>query len=817
MISCKEVFCSELPSPSNIFLCNTVTTTSECNYQFASERHSLTLQTSYKDEEDEGCYRGAPSKKKKKEYALLVERLQQKKSNTKIEIEQSSTATTITCLAHSSLQLNNNNGIISIQAFAIMSGESNSNTNNTTTSSSSHDNDHQEATLSDTHNNTSLGTQQHDGGSSGKEKVVVVQSSNNNNNHYNSGEMDKKHTTSGDENGTTSLVASKYTLMIKCRFVAKESEEGEITTTATTTERIHLDFRPISVHVTQLYTSSSSSSSATTAAGAAAMDDDDGSSPPLIGIFVAGNDNKMHFFITTKQALTEKLFQVEESVVAAGGTTATAARKSRNTPSCFQPSFCFETIDPSNVVISTSCVSSNNSNECYDHLSEQDSVGNNPLMFETPIMAIDTCISEGFEETSSPASSSSPTSATTNVNRLAIACYDGVVRILTYTIQSTSDANIIRIARLHYSTFIVDGPVATLHFGNMTKQYSSGQSSSSICDVPNEEGEDLLLCCNNSNDNLFLLAGSLCGLAFLFYEVPPPPNASIEGEKTQSVSYPSFEGPVIIVDGLYDADNEGFEDCVTCVHAMTYHDAMILAVGTQGCRLLLFQQHKLDNTRKGSDESKALTADIEKKTKEMLHLLSEQDRLANTANDLRQKMLEIENSVQDEKVLHDDTITQSGAGDDNDGGTDDTKAEERVDKDGISIAPKIESLNSIKAEVDDVEQSRSNCTSMISQLQSSIDNLTGKLNDLSSPSPQLDSKAVRKMHRYEFLWEHKLPYPIQGISAVCSQSGELECYITTRQTIHIFRLLSSLMVDAAAASLERKMLSFSNTSNGGEA
>ncbi|KAL7430813.1 hypothetical protein ACHAXM_002357 [Skeletonema potamos] len=449
-------------------------------------------------------------------------------------------------------------------------------------------------------------------------------------------------------------------------------------------------------------------------------------------------------------------------------------------------------------------------------------------------MAIDTCISEGYDETSSSSSSSSTslqttvTTKDTNVNRLAVACYDGVVRILTYTIEYTSDSNIIRIAKLRYSTFIVDGPVATLHFGTITK-HNSGQEGNNG-DFSDKEGEEKE---NSNDDNLFLLAGSLCGLAFLFYEVPPPtPTASIDGNNTQ-ISHSFFDGPVIIVDGLYDADdNEGFEDCVTSVHAMKYHNVMVLAVGTQGCRLLLFQQHELDNTRaergqnnnnnnninNNNNSNNILTAEIEKRAEEMLHLLSEKDRLTKSANDIRQKMLEIENTVQDENVLHDDAITPSGADDDNDGGKYNTETEERVDKGDISIvSPRIESLNSIKAEIDDVEQSCSNCDSMISQLQSSIDNLTGKLNDLSSPSPQLDSKAVRKMHRYEFLWEHKLPYPIQGIgSAVCNESGSLECYITTRQTIHIFRLLSLQMVDAAAASLERKFLSFANTSNDGE-
>ena len=818
MISCKEVFCAELPSPSSIFLCsstsysnNTSNNTNhqlQCGgYQFASERHSLTLQTSYNEQGygDDKDHDTAPSKKKKnKERTLVVERLQ---SSSTTDTTASTTATT-TCLAHSSLQLKDN-VIGSIQAFAIMES---SNTNNTTSSSSNSNSNsnssgshHDQATTLDTHSGI------HDGNTSVGEMI------------------DKKQHARGD-NGTSSS-AFKYALMIKCRFSVKD-EDGEsgvtaataTATAATTTERIPLDFRPISVHVTQLYSSSSP---------AAVVDD--GSSPPIIGIFAAGNDNKLHFFIATKQALRQKLCQQDESV-------ATISKKSS---SCFQPSFCFETIDPSNV-LSNTCAPNNN-NDYYDHRLDE-SVDDNPLMFTTPIMAIDTCISECHEEMVIPSSSyPSPTTATTRdkVNRLAIACYDGVVRILTYTIESdASDANIIRIAMLQFSTLIVDGPITTLHFGKTNTKYYSGRRSS---DFDSEEKEA---------DNLFLLVGSLCGLAFLFYEVPTSTTASIEDDNAQT--HPSFDGPVIVVDELYDADKEGFEDCVTSVHVMRYHDVLILAVGTQGCRLLLYQQQTFRSTeietRKERDRNKTtMTAEIENKTQEILYLSSERDKLTKTANNLRQKVLESENidqdehvlqgnaimqndtvhgnnnggeddvkaeqdSVQDEDVLHGDAITQSGGGGEND--EDDEKAE-RVDKGdlSISIAPKVESSKSIEAEIDDVELSCSNCTSLISQLQSSIDNLVGKLNDdLSSPSPQLDSKSVRKMHRYEFLWEHKLPNPIQGIgSAVCNESGELECYITTRQSIHIFRLLSLRMVNAAAASLERKLRVFTNTSKGGEA
>jgi len=784
----------------------------------------LTLQTTYKAQVGGGCCYNKNKKDetlilpkkiiKKKEYKLSVERLLQKSKQTNITEEQTSsnnTTTTTTCCAHSSLQLSD----ISIRAFAIQIRETNNTNHANNSSSCSHDD---QATV-DTHHNSLGGTTRSvtttTATTTNKEGGTTTGDGS-------SGEMmmmndNKKHATSVDNGTITSSSSSsnKYALMIKYHHFDHSLIKGEndtITAIKTKTERINLDFRPISVHLTQLHSTLTSSSSSAEAAVVA----EDGSVIPIVGVFVAGDDNKLHFFVTTMQDLKKNLFQQHES-----GAEPTATTTTSEYTSCFQSALCFEMIDPSNI-ISTS--PSNNSE--YHNDSSVESVDDNPLMFATPIMAIDTCISEGHGEmmipslfsSSSSSSSSSPTSATTKdkVNQLAIACYDGVIRILTYTIECTLDANImIRIGKLQYSTFIVDGPVATLHFHSKATQTSEQIE----CDS-SEEKEKL---CDN---NLFLLAGSLCGLAFLFYEVPPPSTARIDDGNTTEVCS-LFEGPVVVVDGLYDADKEGFEDCVTAVHVMRYYDVTILAVGTQGCRLLMFQQQQQqqnrsaeNEARKGRDKYKTLlTAEIENKTEEMMHLSTERDRLTNVVSDLRQKLLDVENNDQEEDVLHGDAIiiSRSGSGIESDECEDDVKADQ-VKKDCISIAPKVELLKSIKAEIDDIEQSCLNCTSKISQLQSLIDDLTDKLNeiDLDVPSPLLDSKSVRKLHRYEYLWEHKLPYPIQGIgSAVCTQSGDLECYITTRQTLHIFRLLSSQMVEAAATSLERKILSFVSTAEDG--
>eukprot|EP00984_Skeletonema_dohrnii_P034682 scaffold33636_cov113-Skeletonema_dohrnii-CCMP3373.AAC.1 len=441
MISCKEVFCTELPSPSNIFLSssscnnnhNNNNNTEELSYQFASERHSLTLQTRYKTLEDGGCSYNKNTKDetlilpkkmiKKKEYKLSVERLLQKskQTNTITEEQTSSnnTNTTTTCCAHSSLQLND----ISIRAFAIQIRETNNTHHANNSSSCSHDD---QATV-DTHHNslggttrsvtttTATATNKEGSGTTGDGASGEMMMMNDN----------KKHATSGDHGTITSSSSSsnKYALMIKYHHFDHSLINGEndtITAIKTKTERINLDFRPISVHLTQLHSTLTSSSCSAEAAVVA----EDGSVIPIVGVFVAGDDNKLHFFVATMQDLKKNLFQQQHE----SGAEATATTSEYT--SCFQSALCFEMIDPSNIISSSP---SNNSE--YHNDSSVESVDDNPLMFATPIMTIDTCISEGHGEmmipslfsSSSSSSSSSPTAAAATtttkdkVNQLAIA------------------------------------------------------------------------------------------------------------------------------------------------------------------------------------------------------------------------------------------------------------------------------------------------------------------------------------------------------------------------------------------------------------
>jgi chromosome segregation ATPase len=189
-----------------------------------------------------------------------------------------------------------------------------------------------------------------------------------------------------------------------------------------------------------------------------------------------------------------------------------------------------------------------------------------------------------------------------------------------------------------------------------------------------------------------------------------------------------------------------------------------------------------------------LNDEIENKRREISQLSSERDILRSKINDHCQKLSEIE-----KKDVEDGGVDGDHA-EDNKNEEDGNIGEGQTETESTSDTSKKERLIVMKSEVDELEQACLDCTNKISQLETSCDRLTAKLNDKPSPA-----QSVRKMHRYEFLWEHKLPYPIQSIgSSVCERSGNLECFITTKHTVHVFRVLSMRMVDAAAVLLERK-------------
>ena len=141
----------------------------------------------------------------------------------------------------------------------------------------------------------------------------------------------------------------------------------------------------------------------------------------------------------------------------------------------------------------------------------------------------------------------SPNNTTTYV---AISCYDGTIRVVALLFsKNPNEAEVINVEIRSNSTFLVDGPAVTLRFG-----------------------------CKD-DDSLILVAGSLYGYACLFYQA-----RSRKGEEQE------FGGPLMIVDDLYDPQNNS-EDSITSAHVARGSDGrLIIIVGTHRGRVLIFQQ-----------------------------------------------------------------------------------------------------------------------------------------------------------------------------------------------------------------------------------
>ncbi len=314
--------------------------------------------------------------------------------------------------------------------------------------------------------------------------------------------------------------------------IALEVEEAESQSQVITrVDKITVDFRPVLVYVGDLYFKS---------------DDLNENRNRVIGIFLtSADDNKLRLFI----ASCEKL-------------RSWCMKKVHNNISCFDQ------------VSLSNAFDSLKSNEPQD-----------PFVFPSQIMSLATCVAIKRTAVWNDCGEiqflgREAGSAGDIANKLAVACYDGTICVYTYNLDmatgskgSTTDghlsnktddsksiSSVLRIINLEQSTLVVDGPVVALHFGNAT--------------VPAFNGTDEV------TESNFLVVGSLCGFACLFYELPRnAPDTAVE-----------FCGPVTIVDGLYDSHGEGFDDCVTAVHACCSEGAqLMIAVGTQSGRVLLFQ------------------------------------------------------------------------------------------------------------------------------------------------------------------------------------------------------------------------------------
>uniref|UniRef100_A0A7S2UKZ2 Uncharacterized protein n=1 Tax=Attheya septentrionalis TaxID=420275 RepID=A0A7S2UKZ2_9STRA len=167
----------------------------------------------------------------------------------------------------------------------------------------------------------------------------------------------------------------------------------------------------------------------------------------------------------------------------------------------------------------------------------------------SPIMSLDSCIWN-------------------NSNYLAVGCQDGTVRILQFCpdgeeqchSSTTREPNYTGVRIVNLCSFLIDGPIVSLHFFEKT-------------------GPSHMLSPKQSDSQLNLAVGSLCGCACLFYS-----KVKIDAEAKVS-----FEGPVSIVEDLWNSQLN-VEDSVLAVHSCSmdiYSLNPIVCVGTYTGRLFL--------------------------------------------------------------------------------------------------------------------------------------------------------------------------------------------------------------------------------------
>jgi len=491
-------------------------------------------------------------------------------------------------------------------------------------------------------------------------------------------------------------------------------------------ETIPLSYRPLSIHATELHVTT----------------DNSGTDTSVIGIFVSSVvDNKLHLYVTSKCILQQK--------------------KSTNEHSFLQVSL-------NDTVTLDSEVPTE-----YDF--EEDDTTNDPFLFSSPIMAMDTCITneEQLEDSDM------------KVNRLALACYDGRVRILTYQLKTTvkqedsDSSSIIDISSLEVchkrcSSFLVDGPISSLHF-SLTARSSNPK---------------LLI-----SPSLFLIAGSLYGFACIFYESALPQESF-------------FNGPTLVVDGLFNASDD-CEDSVTSVHAYSLADGkQMIVVGTQGGRILLFGQCLKERARwedkliRAKQDRDDLLDQIGQKEKEILKLQSENELMdinaIGTTASISKMQIEIDEleSAAAQITTIEDTTANSSDLEHTDQGSGEyieEKSEPTRDEDESNLD--IHGMSSLQTKMEDFQEKLASLQQDINDNTLKIASLTSDLDALRSKSKVYERQVIDctlnpGSHRYRFLYEYHLPYPIHGITSSKSSAehkGEgRDILVSTRRGFHVF-------------------------------
>ncbi len=529
-----------------------------------------------------------------------------------------------------------------------------------------------------------------------------------------------------------------------------------------------LDLRPILVHAAEIHAITSTT----------------GESHLNIGIFVASvNDNKLRLFMAQREDM-----QSWKRPNKIGGT--------KNDSRCFAPITLNDT---------TSSSSETQGLETHDEHSTD-----NPLVFSAPIMALDSYITE--EE----CRSHDGETIAVKMNRLAVACYDGTVRILTYRMinkkQDKDDGNDCpyQFCTLRCSRFIVDGPVVSLQFGVT----NCAPRLFSLLETP----------------SLFLVAGSLCGFACIFYEALLPPSSNQSSK--QSAYDRFFDGPLLVVDGLDDGQHEGNVDCVTVVHVSNYKTQQVIMVGTQSGRVLVLRQ--CDNERMAwkrmedevffhRQEIDELQCQIDQRAKQISLLETEKEcmvvkvHLNTTTSVMQTKRDDLSQSTSE--LVKWNVKSDIGYGTNLVAESKESPVEEKsIDcvKDEAEIWQSQSNNNAVldsptpnsESNINTHETIMTATTEMaqilleqgIAGLESNISELSADLIDLEKRRADLAEKAgrlsesllhsinLRKFYCYESMRETHFPYPIHGIASGHRAEGDVESgeiFVTTMKSFHV--------------------------------
>ncbi|EJK62840.1 hypothetical protein THAOC_16533 [Thalassiosira oceanica] len=388
-----------------------------------------------------------------------------------------------------------------------------------------------------------------------------------------------------------------------------------------------------------------------------------------------------------------------------------------------------------------------------------------------------------------------------NTTYVAISCYDGTIRIVAlFLSEDANEAKVVNVEIRSNSTFIVDGPALTLRFG-----------------------------CKDDG-SLIVVAGSLYGYACLFYQV-----RSRKGEEQE------FDGPLLIVDDLYDPQNNS-EDSITSAHVARGSDGrLVIIVGTHRGRVLIFRQlqivdkatqllekaaMELAELQNQSEHYRGVKSELEcdidakkSRTSELNEICSRlrtkldlmqviPPTLAADEGDDAPSQMEIDEPVT-EPVPSEDP--QTGLGSPN-MQTDEIETElvpiQNLEENEPDDEPKgLELLDSepgaphetdqavLHAELDDVTEEMdwineklSECAAAIAELDDQAVEREKRIQRLESFPSRLREvyDLERSAHRYEILQEAQVPYPVQGITSSVTENGNMELFVTTTLTLHMF-------------------------------